>query len=94
MLAGVALGAILGHWVALDDRPWWLIVALSIPLALPALLDVLAQNLLSYRSNLIRRSISGLLLGFAIVCIGTAVRMQIGTLGLEDISLDIFFRMP
>jgi len=79
-LAGVGLGAILGHLAALNEQPLWLLVTLSIPLALPALLDVLAQSLLSYRSNLIRRSITGLLLGLAIVCIGTAVRMQIGTL--------------
>jgi uncharacterized membrane protein len=91
MLAGVALGAILGHLAALNQQPWWLLVALSIPLALPAIADVLAQNLSAYRSNLIRRSITGLLLGLGIVCIGTAVRMRVGALDLEDISLAIFF---
>ena len=45
MLAGVALGAMFGHLTVLNERPWWILVALSIPLALPALLDVLAQNL-------------------------------------------------
>ena len=94
MLVGVAVGAILGHLAALNEQPWWLLVALSIPLALPALVDVLAQNLSSYRSNLIRRSVTGLLLGLGIVCIGTAVRMQVGALDLEDISLAILFHIP
>ena len=94
MLAGVALGAMFGHLTVLNERPWWILVALSIPLALPALLDVLAQNLSLYRSNLIRRSITGLLLGLGIVCIGTAVRMQMGALGFEDLNLAIFFQMP
>ena len=77
MLVGVAVGAILGHWTVLNDQQWWLLVALSIPLSLPAVFDVLAQSLSLYRSNLIRRSITGLLLGLGIVCIGTAVRMQV-----------------
>jgi uncharacterized membrane protein len=94
MLVGVAVGAILGHWAAWNEQPLWLLVALSIPLSLPAVFDVLAQNLSSYRSNLIRRSITGLLLGLGIVCIGTAVRMQVGALDLEEICLAIFLHMP
>lgn len=94
MLAGVALGAMFGHLTVLNERPWWILVALSIPLALPALLNVLAQNLSLYRSNLIRRSITELLLGLGIVCIGTAVRMQMGALRFEDLNLAIFFQMP
>lgn len=90
MLAGVALGAILGHWAALNNRPWWILFALSIPLALPALLDVMAQNVSPYRSNFIRRSITGLLLGLGIVCLGTAVRIQIAALGLDGFGLTIF----
>jgi uncharacterized membrane protein len=90
MLAGVALGAVLGHLADLNDWSWWLLVALGVPLAAPALLDVMAQNISSYRSNLIRRSVTGVLLGLGIVCFGTATRTQIAALGLERFNLAIF----
>jgi uncharacterized membrane protein len=71
----------LNHW------SWWLLVALGVPLAAPALLDVMAQNISSYRSNLIRRSITGLLLGLGIVCLGTAVKLAISFAGLDKFVL-------
>jgi uncharacterized membrane protein len=92
MLAGVALGAMLGHLAVLNNQPCSLLVALSVPLALPALLDVMAQNISRYRSNLIRRSITGVLLGLGIVCLGTSIRIQIAALGLEGFNLAIFHR--
>jgi len=93
MLAGVAIGAVLGHLTNLNDCSWWLLVALGAPLAAPAFLDVMAQNISSYRSNLIRRIITGVLLGLGIVCFGTAMRTQIAAMGLERFNL-AFSHMP
>jgi hypothetical protein len=87
MLAGVALGAMLAHLVQLNQQSWWLLIVWSVPLALPAVLDVIAQGFSSYRSNAIRRSITGILLGLGIVCLGTAVRIKIAALSPETFEL-------
>ena len=83
MLVGVALGAMLAHLVELNQQSWWQLIVWSVPLALPSVLDVLAQGFSSYRSNAIRRSITGILLGLGIVCLGTAIRIKVASLTPE-----------
>lgn len=80
MLFGVAAGATVAHFAQLNSWPWWLLVVLGSALALPAFADVAAQWISPYRSNCLRRGVTGLLLGVGVVCIGTTVRMAIAEL--------------
>jgi uncharacterized membrane protein len=81
MLTGVAIGVAIGSLLDLNIWPWWLLGALGCVLSMPALADVIAQMTYDYRSNIFRRSVTGVLLGLGIVCIGTLVRITMRVLG-------------
>jgi len=71
------------HLAELNQQSWRLLIVLSVPLASPSVLDVMAQGFSSYQSNAIRRSITGILLGLGIVCLGTAIRIKVAPLTPE-----------
>ena len=75
--SGLFLGVLIGAVFAarLNISGWRLmeLAILSSTLSFPCLVDVLCQRFFSYSSNSRRRFLTGLLLGFAVICFGLLI---------------------